>query len=124
VETDGAVTLPKRVQPPTSEREAEQRRISAQLGEIIDRLRVERGLSDEAVACASGLTLEQLRGIKKRHTDPPLTTALRLCGGLNVSVQILLGELPVPQAPKPPKRPYTGGPSRIKKQGGRVHATR
>ena len=116
------VTLARRVQPPTSEREAEQRRISAQLGQTVDRLRAERGLSDEVVAGTSGLTLDQLRGLKQRHTDPPLTTALRLCRGLEVSVQTLLGDLPLPEAPKPPKRPFTEGPRRIKRQGGREHA--
>jgi transcriptional regulator with XRE-family HTH domain len=116
--------LPKPIQPPTSERQAEKRRITARLGKTVEALRDERQLTNEKLASASGLTLDELRGIKKRHDDPRLTTALRLCGALNVSVQELLGGLPIPQAPRPPKRPYYGPAKRITKAGGREHARR
>jgi transcriptional regulator with XRE-family HTH domain len=100
--------LPRRVQPTTSEREAERRRIAAQLAETVEALRGERQLSNEELAGASGLTLDELRGIKRRQQDPRVSTALRLCGALDVSVAELLGDLPIPRAPRPPKRPYYG----------------
>jgi transcriptional regulator with XRE-family HTH domain len=116
--------LPKPVQPPTSERQAETRRITAQLGETVEALRDERQLTNARLAGVSGVTLDELRGITKRHTDPRLSTTLRLCGGLGVSVEELLGGLPIPQSPRPPKRPYYGTAKRITKTGGREHAGR
>ncbi len=115
--------------PPRSEWDAEQQSISAHLGEIVDRLRKERGLTEQQLAGKAELTIDRLRGIKKTHTDPSLYALLRLCVALDVSIGTLLGDLPLPKAPKPPKRPYypRRAPRTDKHQqatGGRDHAAR
>jgi len=90
--------LPKRAD--TAQRR-EQRSISARLGAIVDALSGELELTEEQLAGRSQLSVGKLRNLKKDRVDPSLTTVLRLCRGLDVSVDTLLGALPLPETPRP-----------------------
>ena len=91
--------LPKRVD---AAHRREQRSISAKLAEVVDTLSEERGLTAEQLAGQAQLSVRKLRNLKKDHVDPTLTTVLRICRGLDVSVATLLGGLPLPETPRPP----------------------
>jgi transcriptional regulator with XRE-family HTH domain len=80
----------------------EQRSISAKLAEVIDTLSEERGLTAEQLAGQGQLSVWKLRNLRKDHVDPTLTTVLRICRGLDVSVATLLGGLPLPETPRTP----------------------
>lgn len=89
---------------------AEQREITALVVERVERLRAARGWSVERVAQASGLSLFTLLNLRKRLTDPRLSTLLGLCKGLGVTSAELLGDLPLPiQARRRNARPATTG---------------
>ncbi len=77
------------------------------LAAIVDALSGERELTEEQLAGRSQLSVNKLRNLKKDHVDPSLTTVLRLCRGLDVSVDTLLGGLPLPEAPRPPRAQRT-----------------
>jgi transcriptional regulator with XRE-family HTH domain len=98
--------LPKRAE---AAQRREQRSISARLGAIVDALRGERELTEEQLAGRSQLSVRKLRNLKKDHVDPSLTTVLRLCRGLDVSVDTLLGGLPLPETPRPLRDRRTRG---------------
>jgi DNA-binding Xre family transcriptional regulator len=80
----------------TTPAQAEQRAITALLMATVEDMRRSRGLSLERLADASGITLSAIYRLRERHSDPRLTTVLRLCRGLDVTVGDLLGDLPLP----------------------------
>jgi transcriptional regulator with XRE-family HTH domain len=109
----------------------EQRAISAKLAKRVDALAKERGWTDEQLAGHTQLSLRVLRGLKKNHVDPALTTVLRLCRGLGVSVETLLGGLPLPETPRPRLRarasrraPSSAGGRKAKSKKGRARAAK
>ncbi len=80
---------------------AEQQMITALLMARVNELRKARGLTVERLAHESDLSMFTLKGLREELRDPKLTTVLRLCRGLDVSVEALLGDLPLPIEPRP-----------------------
>ena len=58
----------------------------AALGEAVRRLRVEAGMSQEALAEAAGTDLTQVGGIERGVRNPSYTTLVRLANALETSV--------------------------------------
>lgn len=79
----------------------EQQMITALLMERANQLRKARRLTVERLAHEAGLSMFTLKGLREELRDPKLTTVLRLCRGLDVSVQQLLGDLPLPVESRP-----------------------
>jgi DNA-binding Xre family transcriptional regulator len=80
---------------------AEQREITAVVVARVERLRSARGWSVERTARESDLSLFTLLNLRKRLTDPRLSTLLGLCKGLGVTSTELLGDLPLPMVARP-----------------------
>lgn len=80
---------------------AEQREITAVVVARVERLRSARGWSVERTARESDLSLFTLLNLRKRLTDPRLSTLLGLCKGLGVTSAELLGDLPLPMVARP-----------------------
>jgi DNA-binding XRE family transcriptional regulator len=80
---------------------AEQHMITALLMARVDELRKARGLTIERLAHDADLSMFTLTGLREELRDPKLTTVLRICRGLDVTVAQLLGELPLPAQPRP-----------------------
>jgi transcriptional regulator with XRE-family HTH domain len=85
----------------------EQQMITALLMARVDELRKARGLTVERLAQESDLAMSTIQGLREELRDPKLTTVLRLCRGLDATVQQLLGDLPLPVQPRPriPREP-------------------
>jgi transcriptional regulator with XRE-family HTH domain len=65
----------------------------------VEPLRLERGLSIERLAAGCGLSTATLSDLRRGlQEDPRLGTILKLCGGLGVTSEDLLGDLPLPYA--------------------------
>ncbi len=79
----------------------EQQMITALLMARVDELRKARGLTVERLAQESDLSMSTIKLLKEELRDPQLTTLLRICRGLDVTVQQLLGDLPLPAQPRP-----------------------
>lgn len=58
----------------------------AALGEAVRTLRVEAGMSQEALADAAGTDLTQVGGIERGVRNPSYTTLLRLAAALETTV--------------------------------------
>jgi transcriptional regulator with XRE-family HTH domain len=58
----------------------------AALGDAVRTLRLEAGMSQEALADAAGTDLTQVGGIERGVRNPSYTTLLRLAGALDTSV--------------------------------------
>lgn len=87
--------------PPRTPIHAEQREITAVVIARVERLRSARGWSVERTALESDLSLFTLLNLRKRLTDPRLSTLLGLCKGLGVTSTELLGDLPLPMVARP-----------------------
>jgi DNA-binding XRE family transcriptional regulator len=85
----------------------EQQMITALLMARVDELRNVRGLTVERLAHESDLSMFTITSLRAQLRDPKLTTVLRLCRGLDTTVQGLLGDLPLPVQPRPriPREP-------------------
>jgi DNA-binding Xre family transcriptional regulator len=85
----------------------EQQMITALLMARVDRLRKARRLTVERLAHESDLSMFTLTGLREDLRDPQLNTVLRLCRGLDLTVEELLGDLPLPAQPRPriPRQP-------------------
>jgi DNA-binding XRE family transcriptional regulator len=79
----------------------EQQMITALLMARVDELRKARGLTVERLAQESDLSMFTIKGVREELRDPKLTTVLRICRGLDVTVQELLSDLPFPVQPRP-----------------------
>jgi DNA-binding XRE family transcriptional regulator len=88
----------------------EQQMLTALLMARVNELRKARGLTVERLAQDSDLAMSTVKGVREQLRDPKLTTVLRICGGLDVTVQELLGDLPLPVQPRP-RIPRTRGGS-------------
>lgn len=66
-----------------------------QLGNKIRVTREAKGISQEELAERSNLSVNQIGRIERAERSPNLTTLLKVCNGLSISVQELLKELPV-----------------------------
>jgi DNA-binding Xre family transcriptional regulator len=89
--------LSKRLRSPAH---AERRLIAALFWAKVDELREPRGLSLECVAHKSDVSFWTLQRMRKDLAEPRLTTVLRLCRGLEVTVGDLLNGLPLPTEPR------------------------
>jgi DNA-binding Xre family transcriptional regulator len=79
----------------------EQQMITALLMAKVDRLRKARRLTVERLAQESDMSMFTLTGLRAELGDPQLNTVLRLCRGLDVIVEEILGDLPLPVQPRP-----------------------
>jgi hypothetical protein len=82
---------------------AEQCEITAVVVARVERLRSARGWSVERTARESDLSVFTVLNLRKRLTDPRLSTLLSLCKGLGVTSTELLGDLPLPVEPRSSK---------------------
>jgi transcriptional regulator with XRE-family HTH domain len=81
---------------------AELAEIIAVIWERVEPLRLERGLSIERLAATCGVSTATLSRLRRGlQDDPRLSTVLRLRSGLGVPSDELLGDLPLPYAPRP-----------------------
>jgi transcriptional regulator with XRE-family HTH domain len=65
-------------------------------GDLLRRLRKDRGLSQEALAEASGVTADYLGFIERGDNVPTLTVILKLARALGIDAADLLAEFTLP----------------------------
>jgi transcriptional regulator with XRE-family HTH domain len=80
------------------------REMSAALLSRLDGLRKAQGLSWKRLSVNAGLSASTLDRLRFKQTDPRLTTVLKLAGALNLSLEELLLDVPVPRTPKSSSR--------------------
>lgn len=71
------------------------RRFHKHLGNKIRATREANGISQEELAERSNLSVNQIGRIERAERSPNLTTLLKICDGLGISVQELFKWLPV-----------------------------
>lgn len=64
----------------------------AQIGRRIKKLRLERNMTQQALADASGLTKGYLSKIENSTTAPPVSTLINIAKALNVGIHLLFSE--------------------------------
>jgi transcriptional regulator with XRE-family HTH domain len=69
------------------------------MGNRLKELRTARGLTAEGLARLCGVGVDSLRKYETGARTPLLDTAAKIARALGVSVGVLAGEEPVPQAP-------------------------
>jgi hypothetical protein len=87
--------------PARSRAHAEQRVTTALLMARIDELRKPRALSLERLAGRADVPRGKINELRTEFSDPPLSTVLRLCRGLDITAGELLNDLPVPIEARP-----------------------
>jgi transcriptional regulator with XRE-family HTH domain len=70
------------------------------MGERLQRLRQEKGLSQSQLADAAGIPIGSLRNWERGRREPLLGTAARLADALGVSLDELAGRVPKPRPRK------------------------
>jgi transcriptional regulator with XRE-family HTH domain len=80
---------------------AEQRQITRALMARVEELQAARGLTNEQLAGTSGIALSTLLRMRRRLSDPSLSTVLMLCRGLHATPAELVADLPIPSGRRP-----------------------
>jgi len=75
------------------------------LGQNLRRLRVERGLTQEALAAEAGIDRAHLGLIEAARENPSLDMIGRIAAALGVDVQVLFAPVAPDAAPAPGMRP-------------------
>lgn len=92
--------------------------LGPRVGANIVRLRKQRGLSQAALAAATGMAAPNLSRLESGRHVPTLDVLLRISKALNVSLTGLLSATPSDRMSRLPVKPRTDG--RVKRRPGRV----
>src|SRR5262245_1479862 len=80
----------------------------AAVGETLQRLRLDRGLSQSRLAALAGVPFRSLQNYEQGHRATPLEAAAKLAQALGVSLDVLAGIAPPPAEGEQPRKPKKG----------------
>lgn len=79
------------------------------MGELIQRLRAGKGLTQRQLAEEAGVPLTSLRNWEVDHREPGLRAAVRLAAALGTTAEALAGTVEAPEGSRPRR---AAGPTR------------